>query len=649
MINITNLTLKIHLTLLLDDASAQIKPKQRVGLIGRNGVGKSSLLALLNQKLPAESGEFSIPKDWKVVSVKQSISEKELKLTAVEYVLLGDRRYTELQHQLNQCLNSEKTEDHHKIAHINAELEQIDGWSINSRASALLHGLGFASDEYQNQVSEFSGGWQMRLNLAQALIAPSDLLLLDEPTNHLDLETVLWLEQYLLNYTGTLVLISHDRDFLDKICNKIIHIENYKLNEYSGNYSSFEKLRADKISLQNAMFDKQQAKIAHLTSFINRFKAKATKAKQAQSRVKALEKIELVARANIDNSFEFSFRPSERLPNPLINMFNVSVGYDEKVILDEIKLNLVPGSRFGLLGRNGQGKTTLIKLLAGDLSPMNGDFVASKGLKIGYFAQHQLESLRFAENSLWHLAKIAPEVREQELRNYLAGFNFTGDKIFQAVGSFSGGEKARLVLALIVWQRPNLLLLDEPTNHLDMDMCNALIEALLNYDGALIVVSHDKHFLNNVVDEFYLVDQGKVATFNGDIDDYHRFLLQKERDYNSEFKPSRTPENSENRANDLDKNDVRKEQRRKNAQLRTILAPLRKKEQDLDKKIATNQQLIDKLELVLSSNEIYNDENKKELKQTLEDLNKAKNIAQQLEDLWLEIQMEIEELSAENE
>ncbi|MGL4418018.1 MAG: ATP-binding cassette domain-containing protein, partial [Plesiomonas shigelloides] len=360
-------------------------------------------------------------------------------------------------------------------------------------------------------------GWRMRLNLAQALLCRSDLLLLDEPTNHLDLDAVIWLEKWLNSYRGTLVLISHDRDFLDPIVDKILHIEQQRIDEYTGNYSSFEVQRVTKLSQQQSLYESQQAKVAHLQSFIDRFKAKASKAKQAQSRVKALERMELIAPAHVDNPFRFSFRAPESLPNPILSMEKVSAGYGEKIILNSVKLNLVPGSRIGLLGRNGAGKSTLIKLLAGELAPLHGVVELSRGIKLGYFAQHQLETLHPEESPLVHLARLAPRETEQQLRDYLGGFGFRGDKVTDPVAPFSGGEKARLVLALIVWQRPNLLLLDEPTNHLDLDMRQALTEALIDFDGAMVVVSHDRHLLRSTTDDLYLVHDGQVELFRGDL------------------------------------------------------------------------------------------------------------------------------------
>ncbi|MDY4714167.1 ATP-binding cassette domain-containing protein, partial [Actinobacillus minor] len=464
MIFFTDLILKRGTNTLLEQTSATIHTGQKVGLVGKNGCGKSSLFALLKGELQPEGGEVSLPKNWAISWVNQETPA--LEISAIDYVIQGDREYTSLMAQLEKA-NAENNGN--LIATTHAQLDTIDAWTIQSRAATLLNGLGFSTEQLNLPVKLFSGGWRMRLNLAQALICRSDLLLLDEPTNHLDLDAVIWLERWLTNYRGTLLLISHDRDFLDPIIDRVIHIENQQLHEYTGNYTSFEIQRATKISQQNAAYQQQQRKVAHLQSFIDRFKAKATKAKQAQSRIKALEKMELIAPAYADSPFEFEFKPPFALPSPLLMMEKVATGYGGKTVLESVKLNLVPGSRIGLLGRNGAGKSTLIKLLAGELAAQSGHVQLAKGVQLGYFAQHQVDTLRFDESPLWHLTKLAPEKTEQELRNYLGGFDFKGDKVKQEVGSFSGGEKARLVLALIVWQRPNLLLLDEPTNHLDLE------------------------------------------------------------------------------------------------------------------------------------------------------------------------------------
>ena len=568
MLFFTNLTLKRGLTTLLENANATINPGQKVGLVGKNGCGKSSLFALLKNEMSAEGGEVSFPSTWALAWVNQETPALDCR--AIDYVIQGDREYSRLQRALQQA-NADN--DGNAIATLHNQLDAIDAWTIEARAGELLHGLGFSQAELEQPVKAFSGGWRMRLNLAQALICRSDLLLLDEPTNHLDLDAVIWLERWLKQYPGTLILISHDRDFLDPIVGKILHIEQQKLNEYTGDYSSFELQRATKLAQQNAMYRQQQLKIDHLQRYIDRFKAKATKAKQAQSRIKALERMEKIAPAYVDNPFHFEFRDPLSLPSPLLMMENASAGYgsgDSAVeILSKIKLNLVPGSRIGLLGKNGAGKSTLIKLLAGEIPPTGGTIQLVKGVQLGYFAQHQLDTLRADESALWHLQKIAPQQTEQQLRDYLGGFAFHGDKVNQPVASFSGGEKARLVLALIVWQRPNLLLLDEPTNHLDLDMRQALTEALVDYQGSLVLVSHDRHLLRNTVDEFYLVHDKQVEEFKGDLADYQKWLNEQNAQPTA-IKAQNEPSENENSAAN------RKEQKRKEAELRQQLAPLRK-------------------------------------------------------------------------
>ncbi|MEG9498346.1 ABC transporter ATP-binding protein [Mannheimia indoligenes] len=645
MIFFTDLILKRGHSVLIENSSATIHTGQKVGLVGKNGCGKSSLFALLKNELQPEGGDASLPKNWAISWVNQETPA--LDISALDYVIQGDREYTKLIAELDEA-NAKN--DGNRIATIHAHLDTIDAWTIQARASTLLNGLGFSTEQLQLPVKSFSGGWRMRLNLAQALICRSDLLLLDEPTNHLDLDAVIWLERWLTNYRGTLLLISHDRDFLDPIIDRVIHIEHQKLNEYTGNYTSFEIQRATKIAQQNAAYQQQQRKVAHLQSFIDRFKAKATKAKQAQSRIKALEKMELIAPAYADSPFEFEFRPPLALPSPLLMMEKVSAGYADKTVLESVKLNLVPGSRIGLLGRNGAGKSTLIKLLAGEILPQNGDVQLAKGVQLGYFAQHQVDTLRFDESPLWHLQKIAPEKTEQELRNYLGGFDFKGDKVVQAVKSFSGGEKARLVLALIVWQRPNLLLLDEPTNHLDLEMRQALVDALTYYEGSLVVVSHDRHLLRSTVNEFYLVHNHKVEEFKGDLDDYQKWLNEQNAlanepksvlAKNSENTTACEPTASENSAAN------RKEQKRLEAELRQQTAPLRKKITQLEKDLEKATEKLNKLETMLGDSELYEAENKAKLTETLAQQVEAKKQVEEIEMQWLEAQEELEGMLSE--
>ncbi|WGE43270.1 ABC transporter ATP-binding protein [Actinobacillus equuli] len=636
MIFFTDLILKRGQSVLLENTSVTIHTGQKVGLVGKNGCGKSSLFALVKGELQPEGGNVSLPKNWAISWVNQETPA--LEISALDYVIQGDREYTGLMSQLEKA-NQENNGN--QIAMIHTQLDTIDAWTIQARAATLLNGLGFANEQLALPVKSFSGGWRMRLNLAQALICRSDLLLLDEPTNHLDLDAVIWLEKWLTNYRGTLLLISHDRDFLDPIIDRVIHIENQQLNDYTGNYTSFEIQRATKISQQNAAYAQQQRKVAHLQSFIDRFKAKATKAKQAQSRIKALEKMELIAPAYADSPFEFEFRPPLALPSPLLMMEKASAGYGDKTILESVKLNLVPGSRIGLLGRNGAGKSTLIKLLAGELAPQTGHIQLAKGVQLGYFAQHQVDTLRFDESPLWHLQKIAPELTEQEVRNYLGGFDFKGDKVKQNVGSFSGGEKARLVLALIVWQRPNLLLLDEPTNHLDLEMRQALTDALTYYEGSLVVVSHDRHLLRSTVNEFYLVHDKKVEEFKGDLEDYQKWLNEQnalEAAKNSENSTACTEEKADNSAAN------RKEQKRLEAELRQQTAPLRKKITQLEKDLEKASEKLNQLEALLASSEIYEAENKAQLTETLAKQIEAKKAVEEIEMEWLDCQEQLEAL-----
>lgn len=636
MIFFTDLILKRGQSVLLENTSVTIHTGQKVGLVGKNGCGKSSLFALVKGELQPEGGDVSLPKNWAISWVNQETPA--LEISALDYVIQGDREYTGLMSQLEKA-NQENNGN--QIAMIHTQLDTIDAWTIQARAATLLNGLGFANEQLSLPVKSFSGGWRMRLNLAQALICRSDLLLLDEPTNHLDLDAVIWLEKWLTNYRGTLLLISHDRDFLDPIIDRVIHIENQQLNDYTGNYTSFEIQRATKISQQNAAYAQQQRKVAHLQSFIDRFKAKATKAKQAQSRIKALEKMELIAPAYADSPFEFEFRPPLALPSPLLMMEKASAGYGDKTILESVKLNLVPGSRIGLLGRNGAGKSTLIKLLAGELAPQTGHIQLAKGVQLGYFAQHQVDTLRFDESPLWHLQKIAPELTEQEVRNYLGGFDFKGDKVKQNVGSFSGGEKARLVLALIVWQRPNLLLLDEPTNHLDLEMRQALTDALTYYEGSLVVVSHDRHLLRSTVNEFYLVHDKKVEEFKGDLDDYQKWLNEQnalEAAKNSGNSTACEEEKADNSAAN------RKEQKRLEAELRQQTAPLRKKITQLEKDLEKASEKLNQLEALLASSEIYEAENKAQLTETLAKQIEAKKAVEEIEMEWLDCQEQLEAL-----
>lgn len=631
MIVFSSLQIRRGTRVLLDNASATINPGQKVGLVGKNGCGKSTLLSLLKGELTADAGNVSFPSNWALSWVNQETPA--LDQPAIEYVIDGDREFRQLEAQLAQA---NLDNDGNRIALLHAQLDSAQAWTIQARAATLLHGLGFTQQQLQAPVKDFSGGWRMRLNLAQALICRSDLLLLDEPTNHLDLDAVIWLERWLKSYTGTLILISHDRDFLDPTVNKILHIEQESLFEYTGNYSDFERQRATKLAQQQALYQSQQSKVAHLQHYIDRFRAKATKARQAQSRIKMLERMELIAPAHVDNPFSFSFLPPESLPNPLLKMEKVTAGYGEKVILESVKLNLVPGSRIGLLGRNGAGKSTLIKLLAGELAPQQGEVALAKGIKLGYFAQHQLEYLRADESPLQHLQRqAAPQITEQQLRDYLGGFGFQGDKVTEMTLRFSGGEKARLVLALIVWERPNLLLLDEPTNHLDLDMRQALTEALLDYEGALVVVSHDRHLIRATTDDLYLVDSGRVDIFDGDLEDYQQWLTEQQKTATTATTLKADSANSAQ---------SRKDQKRREAELRAQTQPLRKQIEKLEKQMAALQETLSSNEALLADTTLYDSSRKADLTAALKVQSESQSALETCEMEWLERQEQLEHM-----
>ncbi|ATO35044.1 putative ABC transporter ATP-binding protein YheS [Dickeya dianthicola] len=623
---------------LLDNATATVNPGQKVGLVGKNGCGKSTLLSLLKGEISADGGSVTFPQNWALAWVNQETPA--LARSAIDYVIDGDREFRQLEADLDAA---NARNDGNAIATLHGKLDAIQAWSIPARAASLLNGLGFQQEQLQQSVSDFSGGWRMRLNLAQALLCRSDLLLLDEPTNHLDLDAVIWLEKWLKNYPGTLVLISHDRDFLDPIANRILHIEQETLFEYTGNYTSFEQQRATRLAQQQAMYQHQQERVTHLQHYIDRFRAKASKAKQAQSRIKMLERMELIAPAHVDNPFRFSFRAPEALPNPLLRMEKISAGYGDRLILDSIKLNLVPGSRIGLLGHNGAGKSTLIKLLAGELQPFSGDIGLAKGVRLGYFAQHQLEFLRPDESPLQHLVRLAERETEQQLRDYLGGFDFRGDKVTEPTERFSGGEKARLVLALIVWQRPNLLLLDEPTNHLDLDMRQALTEALIDFEGALVVVSHDRHLIRSTTDDLYLVHDRKVEPFDGDLEDYQQWLLDAQKQDNAAESVAR-----DNVANSAQS---RKDQKRRDAELRTLTQPLRKQITQLEQQMEKLQTALTVVEERLADSALYDVSRKSELTECLQQQSATKADLENAEMAWLDAQEQLEQLlrDAENQ
>jgi len=517
---------------LIESADLTIHAGERVGLIGANGSGKSSLFALLRGELHADKGDVELPAHWRIAHVAQETPA--LDRPAVDYAIDGDAELRAIEQRLAEA---EHANDGHAMGDAHAALADADAYTVRSRAEALLMGLGFSAGELYRPVASFSGGWRMRLNLAQALMCRSDLLLLDEPTNHLDLDAIVWLEDWLKRYPGTLIVVSHDRDFLDGVVQTVVHIDQRKLRRYSGNYSDFEVQRAQTLVLAQAQFEKQQRERAHLQSFIDRFRAKATKARQAQSRMKMLAKMEELAPVHAAAPFSFEFREPLRAPDPLLVLEDVSAGYGEHVVLAGVTLSIRSGERIGLLGVNGAGKTTLIKTISGALPPLGGTATFNKGVAIGYFAQHQVEMLRDDQSPLWHLIRLAPKTREQELRDYLGSFNFPGDMATGPVEHFSGGEKARLALALIVWQRPNLLLLDEPTNHLDLETREALTVALAQFEGTLVLVSHDRHLLRATTESLLIVRDGRVQPFDGDLDDYRDELLSRKRAAPSEPAP----------------------------------------------------------------------------------------------------------------
>ncbi|WP_447017971.1 ABC transporter ATP-binding protein [Shewanella algae] len=633
MITISDAQLIRGTKTLLDEASLTIYPGHKVGLVGANGTGKSSLLALILGQLHLDKGEISVPSQWRIATVAQETPA--LEVSALEYVLDGDREFRELETQLAKA---EAEDNGHRIAELHGKLDAVGGYSIRARAGTLLAGLGFTEAQQSHPVKSFSGGWRMRLNLAQALLCRSELLLLDEPTNHLDLDTMYWLEGWIKSYQGTLVLISHDRDFIDAIVDEIVHVEHQKLNFYKGNYSAFEHTRAERMAQQQVAYERQQRERAHMQSFVDRFRYKASKAKQAQSRLKALERMTELMPSKADSPFYMEFREPDALPNPLVKMEDVSVGYGDKAILNKVHLNLVPGARIGLLGRNGAGKSTLIKLLSEQLSPMRGLYEPNPGLNIGYFAQHQIEFLQLDDTPLQHLQRLAPNAREQELRDFLGGFGFQGDMALAQVRPFSGGEKARLVLALLVWQRPNLLLLDEPTNHLDLEMRHALTVALQGFEGAMVIVSHDRHLLRLTCNDYYLVDGGEVRMFDGDLDDYHQWLLD----------AAKAATASVSQVDEASPAQDKKLQKRLEAELRQKLSPLKKRQAKLEAEQSQATDRLAELENLLADTSLYEAEQKPKLTEILAERTRLSQALEESEMNWLELQEEIDTIEAES-
>ncbi|MDP9558283.1 UNVERIFIED_ORG: ATP-binding cassette subfamily F protein 3 [Pseudomonas parafulva] len=633
MIRLSNLTLQRGPQRLLDGAEMTLHTGHKAGLIGANGAGKSSLFALLRGELSPDGGDCHLPADWRIAHMRQEVDT--LDRVAVDYVLDGDVRLRRVQAALAEA---EQAHDGTALARLHSELDSADGYTADARARKLLAGLGFTNEQMDRRVGDFSGGWRMRLNLAQALMCPSDLLLLDEPTNHLDLDAILWLEDWLKGYPGTLLLISHDRDFLDAVVDHVLHVEQRKLNLYKGGYSAFERTRAERLAQQQQAYEKQQAQRAHMEKYIARFKAQATKARQAQSRIKALERMEELSAAHVDSPFDFVFRESQKISSPLLSLSEGRLGYGDKAILEKVKLQLVPGARIGLLGPNGAGKSTLIKNLAGELEPLSGRLVRGENLAVGYFAQHQLDSLDDKASPLLHLQRIAPTEREQTLRDFLGGFDFHGDRVDEPVVNFSGGEKARLALSLIAWERPNLLLLDEPTNHLDLEMRLALTMALQEFAGAVVVVSHDRHLLKSTTDDFLLVADAKVEPFDGDLDDYSRWLV--------EYRQRNAPVSSA--VTNPDKTD-KKAMRQAAAALRQQLAPHKKTADKLEAELNQVHAQLAEIETTLGDGGLYEAARKDELRELLARQTALKQREGDLEDAWMQALETLETMQAELE
>jgi len=595
-------------------------------LIGPNGSGKSSLFKLLLGELSCDSGQWYIPKEWRVSHMAQEV--ETLERTALDHILDGDTELRRLEAEIER-----RHDDGEALARLYAEMENIHAYSAPARAQQLLSGLGFAPGDDQRPVSDFSGGWRIRLNLAQALMRPSDLLLLDEPTNHLDLDATLWLEQWLLRYQGTLIIISHDRDFLDNVVDRIVAIDQSTLNLYSGNYSAYERQKAEQLAQQDAAFKKQQEQLAHMEAYVRRFRAQANKARQAQSRLKAMERMEKIAPAHVDSPFTFRFAEAGKMSSPLINLGRADIGYDQSPVLHRVNLGIVPETRIGLLGPNGAGKSSLIKTLAGDLPLISGDLHRGENFRLGYFAQHQLDALDLNASAAQHILRLSPETREQQVRDFLGGFDFRGERAFEPITHFSGGEKARLALAVIVWQRPNVLLLDEPTNHLDLEMRQALTVALQDFEGAVILVSHDRHLLRNTVDQFLLVVDGQVSEFDGDLDDYHRWLLQR-RQEDSAAEKAEAPEPQQDK----------KALRQQAAARRQALKPLTDKLKKLERQMEQLTAKLGDVEQALADPSIYEEAHKERMQTLLKSQGEYRSQLDDCEEQWLMLTEEVEAL-----
>ncbi len=637
MIRASGLTLRRGTKVLLDNAEFVVHPGERVGIVGKNGAGKSSLFALLLGEIDQDAGELDIPQAWRLSHVKQDTLVGAQ--SAREFVIDGDTHLRHLQAQ--RAATSD--EDGQRIAELESELTEAGHWTANSRAEQLLAGLGFTPTQWEQSIESFSGGWQVRLALARALMKPSDLLLLDEPTNHLDLDAMLWLEKWLQHYPGTVILISHDTEFLNAVARTILNFEAQKLIRYKGDYDSFLTQKAERIRQQQVAIDRQARETQRLQSFIDRFKAKATKAKQAQSRVKALARMQVLAPIKAEHSIDIKIPDPLNMPDPLMVMDKLSVGYGDKAILKNITLMLRGGGRIGVLGVNGAGKSTLIKTIAQELQPLAGEFRPSKGLSIGYFAQHQLDMLDMQATPLMHLQRIAdPNIREQELRNYLGMFGFSGDVVNSPITPFSGGEKARLALSLVVWQKPNLLLLDEPSNHLDVETREALATALAEFEGSVLMVSHDRHLLRTTVDSFWIVADGTVAEFDGDLEDYQQWLANRQQQQKREERDERSQQQSDNSINRKEQKRFEAEERQRKAALRK---PLEKRLAVVEAQVEKNQMRIAEIDGFIADESFYSDERRDERVKLLEEHGTLTRETQSLEEEWMTLLEQIEEIN----
>jgi len=646
MIRLSQVTLRRGAKTLLEGADAALNPGDKIGLIGANGSGKTSLFALLRGELHADKGEADYPARWRVACVAQETPA--LARPALEYAIDGDATLRKLEARL---VEAETANDGHLIGELHAAMGDADAYTVRSRAERLLHGLGFSHEQMGEPVASFSGGWRMRLNLAQALMCPSDLLLLDEPTNHLDLDAILWLEDWLKRYAGTLLVVSHDRDFLDGVVDVVVHIDAKKLKRYSGNYSSFERQRAAAVVLAAAQYEKQQRERAHLESFINRFRAKATKAKQAQSRMKMLARMEELAPLHVSAPFSFEFREPLKAPDPLLVLEEADAGYKaegapDKAVVRNINFSLQSGQRYGLLGINGAGKSTLIKTVAGELKPLAGKAIFNKGLAVGYFAQHQIEMLRHDESPLWHLSRIARNTREQDMRNYLGGFAFPGDMATTSIETFSGGEKARLALALIVWQRPNLLLLDEPTNHLDLETREALTVALAQFEGTLVLVSHDRHLLRATTDQFLIVAEGRLSPFDGDLEDYRDWLFKTKLAPAQDAVPLPEAKKPAVTAPAADRRGQKRREAEERQRQAAARKPIESRIKRLEEKMANLNAQKAAIDAQLADPAAYGEAHKEALKALILDQAYVARELAQLEAEWLEQQHKLEQVTA---